>query len=51
MEALATQQAALAAQQADLAEQQAVASARAEAQARSLMREAIQQGLATLAGR
>ncbi|AEL04990.1 hypothetical protein [Xanthomonas campestris] len=51
MEALATQQAALAAQQAGLAEQQAVASARAEAQARSLMREAIQHGLATLVER
>lgn len=51
MEALATQQAALAAQQAGLAEQQAVASARAEAQAQSLMHEAIQQGLAILVER
>lgn len=47
IEALATQQQALAAQQADLATQQAAASARADDQARHVMREAIRNGLAS----
>ncbi|APO95847.1 hypothetical protein [Xanthomonas vesicatoria] len=47
IEALAKQQQALAAQQADLATQQAAASARADGQARQVMREAIRTGLAS----
>ncbi|WP_127170079.1 M56 family metallopeptidase [Xanthomonas sp. BRIP62415] len=47
IQALARQQAALATEQADLASQQAAASARADKEARRIMREAIAQGLAT----